>query len=485
MTTQKEDSKGEIESILFPERPVLIVDNEAVELDSFETVLKLGGITNILKCMDGRRVLPIVSEREVECILLDLILPHISGTELLPELRENFPEVPVIVVTGVDDVEIAVECIKKGTYDYMVKPVDRSHLVSSLKRLIALNEMKRKYSLLQRRFFSDELDNPETFGEIVTNDPKMKSIFQYIEVIASSPEPVLITGETGVGKELIARVLHKLSNREGTFAAVNVAGVDDTVFSDTLFGHEKGAFTDAVRPRAGMIQTASGGTLFLDEIGDLSMASQVKLLRLFQEYEYFPLGSDIPRYTDARVILSTNSDLTALMESGRFRKDLYHRFSVHRIHIPPLRERIDDILLLVDHFLEKASKALKKKKPTVPRELFPLLKAYGFPGNIRELKAMVLNAVSSGKPGMLPLKPFKEAIGEPNENGMEAPVLTPFKKDTGALVNFSGNLPTLKQAEQLLIEESLERCGGNQSIAAKILGISRQALNTKLRRRRK
>ncbi len=470
---------------LFPEHPVLIVDDEVAELESFEAVLTLGGITNILKCSDGRKVLPLVSKQEIECILLDLIMPHISGTELLPQLRENFPGVPVIVVTGVDEVEIAVECMKKGAYDYMVKPVEKSHLVTVVKRLIKSNEIKRKYSLLRRRFFSGEPDNPETFQEIVTHDPKMKSIFQYMEVIASSPEPVLITGETGVGKELIAKVIHKLSNPKGNFTAVNVAGVDDNIFSDTLFGHEKGAFTDAVRPRAGMIQTASGGTLFLDEIGDLSMASQVKLLRLLQEYEYFPLGSDIPRYTDARVILSTNGDLPALMESGHFRKDLYHRISVHRVHIPPLRERLDDIPLLVEHFLDRASEALKEMKPTVPGELFPLLRTYGFPGNIRELRAMVLNAFSSGEPGRLPLKSFIETIGEPCENGAAPPVLPPLKKETGPQVTFSGHLPTLKQAERLLVEESLERSGGNQSIAAGILGISRQGLNNKLHKKRK
>lgn len=470
---------------LFPGHPVLIVDHEAVELEKFEAVLKLGGITNILKCSDSRNVLPLVSKQEIECILLPLFMPHISGTELLPKLRENVPEVPVIVFTGLNEVEIAVKCMKKGAYDYMVKPVDGSHLVSSLKRLIALNEIKRKYSLLGYRFFSDELDNPEAFKEIITNDPKMKSIFQYIEVIASSPEPVLITGETGVGKELIANVIHKLSNRKGNFTAVNVAGVDDSIFSDTLFGHEKGAFTDAVGPRAGMIKTASGGTLFLDEIGDLSLASQVKLLRLLQEDEYFPMGSDIPMYTDARVILSTNGDLTALMESGRFRKDLYHRFSVHQVHIPPLKERLDDIPLLVDHFLDDASEIFKRKKPTVPEELIHLLKTHAFPGNIRELRAMVMNAVSSGKPGILPLKPFKEAIGKPDGNRLEPPVLKPLKNNTGLLVNFSENLPTLKQAEQLLIDESLERSGGNQSIAAQILGISRQALNNKLNRKGK
>ncbi len=469
---------------LFPEQPVLIVDDEASEVDSFETALKLGGITNIIKCLDSRQVLPILSTNEVECILLDIIMPHISGEELLPGLRENFPQATVIIITGVDEVETAVRCMKKGAWHYMVKPIEKSHLVSHVQQLIELNSMKRQYSQLRRQFFSDNPENPEAFKEIITNDVKMKSIFQYIEVIAASPEPVLITGETGVGKELIARVIHRLSQRKGNFVAVNVAGLDDNMFSDTLFGHEKGAFTDAVRSRDGMIQTAGHGTLFLDEIGDLSTASQVKLLRLLQENEYFALGSDIPRYTDARVILATNSDLNALMESGRFRKDLYHRICVHRVHVPPLRERLDDIPLLVDHFLNEASMKLKKKKPSVPAELFPFLKTYGFPGNIRELRAMVLEAVSSQKSDVLPLKPFRKVIGSQSGVSLESPGLQRFKSEPGSLVTFSPCLPTLRQVEELLIAEALERSGGNQTTAAWILGISRQALNNRLQRKK-
>lgn len=469
---------------LFPEYPVLIVDDEESEVESFETALKLGGITNIIKCLDSREVLSILLNNEIECILLDIIMPHISGEELLPELRENFPQVPVIIITGVDEVETAVGCMKKGAWHYMVKPIEKSHLVSHVQQLIQLNSMKRKYSQLRQQFFANKPENPEAFKEIITIDAKMKSIFQYIEVIASSPEPILVTGETGVGKELIARVIHRLSQRKGNFVAVNVAGLDDNMFSDTLFGHEKGAFTDAVQSRNGMIQTASGGTLFLDEIGDLSTASQVKLLRLLQENEYFPLGSDIPRYTDARVILATNRDLNALMESERFRKDLYHRIYVHRVQVPPLRERFDDIPLLVDHFLNEASETLKIKKPAVPDELFLLLKSYHFPGNIRELRAMVLDAVSTQKSKVFSLKPFREVIGNQSGVSLESQGLERFRSEPCSLVTFSHSLPTLKQVEELLIEEAMKRSGGNQTIAARVLGISRQALNNRLQRKK-
>jgi DNA-binding NtrC family response regulator len=208
----------------------------------------------------------------------------------------------------------------------------------------------------------------------------------------------------------------------------------------------------------------------------------VKLLRLLQENEYFALGSDIPRYTDARVILATNKDLNALMESERFRKDLYHRIYVHRVQVPPLRERFDDIPLLVEHFLNEASKTLKIKKPAVPEELFLLLKSYNFPGNIRELRAVVLDAVSTKKSDVLSLKPFREVIGSQSGVSLETSGLERFRSESCSLVTFSHSLPTLKQVEELLIEEAMKRSGGNQTIAARVLGISRQALNNRLHR---
>ena len=469
--------------ILYPENPVLIVDDEKSESDSNEAVLKSAGINHILTCRDSREVLPILAGREIECILLDITLPNFGCKELLPEIREQFPEVPVIIVTGVDEVGTAVVCMKNGAWHYMVKPVDKNDLESHVKQLIQMNSMKRRYTQLHRRFFSDELENPGAFKEIITADAGMKAIFQYIEVIAPSPEPVLITGETGVGKELIARAIHTLSRRKGKYVVVNAAGVDDNVFSDTLFGHERGAYTDAVRSRAGMVQTAAGGTLFLDEIGDLSPASQVKLLRLLQEGEYYPLGSDNPRYGDARLILATNSDLKAMMEANHFRKDLYHRVSVHRVQVPPLRRRLDDIPLLLDHFLDEAAEKLHKKKPTVPIELYPLLKTYRFPGNIRELRTMVMEAVSSQKSPVLALKSFRETISRKADQPSHMSAGERSKREAQDLVTFSSSLPTLAQVEHILIEEALARSGGNQTLAAHVLGISRQALNNRLHRK--
>jgi transcriptional regulator with PAS, ATPase and Fis domain len=309
----------------------------------------------------------------------------------------------------------------------------------------------------------------------------MLLIFQYIESISQTSQPVLIRGETGVGKELIARTLHSLSGLPGNFVAVNAAGLDDNVFSDTLFGHVKGAYTGANRTRSGLIEQAAGGTLFLDEIGDLNHASQVKLLRLLQEGEYFPLGRDRPRKSDARIVAATNRNLTRLLETGEFRKDLNYRLRTHRIYIPPLRERLDDIPLLVEHFLEEAARILKKNSPTPPPELFTLLKNYIFPGNIRELQSMIIDAVSRHKSGILSLQAFRSHIERSQPDQTVATNPAPDTAGQSPSIVFPGPvLPTIKQATELLVREAMQRANGNQSIAAGMLGISQQALSKRL-----
>lgn len=465
---------------LYPQLPVLMVDDEAQTLNSFEMVLRSANMNHLVRCQDSRDVMPIFSSQEIDVMLLDLSMPHVSGDELLSMVTKNFPEVPVIVITGSNDVDTAVACMKTGAFDYMVKPVEKSRLISGVKRAIELRELQRENKSLRAHVLSDRLEHPEAFSEITTNSPMMRSVFQYIEAISSSPQPVLISGETGVGKELVAKAIHQLSQRKGTFVPVNVAGVDDNVFADTLFGHRKGAFTGADQARSGLVEQASGGTLFLDEIGDLSPASQVKLLRLLQEGEYFPLGSDVGKRSDARVVVATNQDIQALQESGKFRKDLYYRLCAHPIHIAPLRERRQDLPILVDHFLKKASETLGKKKPTPPSELLTLLSTYPFPGNVRELQSIILDAVSSHKSGKLSMDVFKSYIYR------KQPLLDinskQFLQGENMPVSFSEQLPTLKRTEQLLISEAIKRASGNQAIAAQMLGISRQALNKRLKR---
>jgi DNA-binding NtrC family response regulator len=464
---------------MYPGFPVMLVDDEAQALDSFEIALRSASMNHFIRCQDSRDVMPMLSHQEIEVMLLDLRMPHVSGEALLPLIIADFPEIPVIVITGANDVDTAVTCMKHGAFDYMVKPVEKSRLIGVVRRAVELRELQRENRLLKAHVLSDKLEHPQAFSKIVTNSASMRSIFQYVEAISISPRPVLITGETGVGKELVAKAVHSLSNRTGNFVPVNVAGLDDNVFADTLFGHKKGAFTGADQARNGLIEQASGGTLFLDEIGDLSHPSQVKLLRLLQDGDFFPLGSDVAKGSNARIIVATNQDLDGLKASGKFRKDLYYRLCDHHIHIPALRERLEDVPILVEHFLEKTSETLGKKKPTPPDELSILLSTYHFPGNIRELESMVFNAVSSHKFGKLSMERFKSHIFQKHP-GFE----TPSKKllqEKKALISFSKQLPTLKQAEQRLIDEAMKRANGNQSIAALSLGITRQALNRRLK----
>jgi len=467
-----------IESI-YPHFPIMLVDDEVQALNSFEMVLRSASMNNFISCQESRDVIPLLSQQEIEVILLDLRMPHLSGEELLPIISSDFPEIPVIIITGANDVETAVKCMKLGASDYMVKPVEKNRLVTGVRRVIELRELQRENQLLRAQVLSEKLEHPEAFSEIVTNSASMRSIFQYIEAISISPQPLLITGETGVGKELVAKAVHSLSNRKGAFIPVNIAGLDDTVFADTLFGHCKGAFTGAEQTRSGLVEQASGGTLFLDEIGDLNTVSQVKLLRLLQDGEFFPLGSDVSKRSDARMVVATNQDLHALQESGTFRKDLYYRLCSHHIHIPPLRERREDLPFLMEHFLEKASKTLAKKKPTPPEELLTLLATYDFPGNIRELESMVFDAVSSHRSGKLSMEAFKSHIYQKHPTFEQDSRQLPSEKSTW--ISFSEQLPTLKQAELLLISETLRRSNNNQSIAALSLGISRQALNKRLK----
>lgn len=462
-------------SKLYPDYPVLIVDDEAHIVESQLNVLRSNGINNIISTTDSREVLGLLHSNEVEVVILDLRMPYISGEDILLQIRDDFPHVPVIIITGTNEIDIAVKCMRAGAFDYMVKAVEESRLVSGVSRAIELRALKREYWDLRKRLLSDRLSNPETFSRIITQNRKMQSIFLFVESIAKTDETVLISGETGVGKELIAGTIHDLSRPEMPFVAVNVAGLDDTMFSDSLFGHRKGAYTGAADSRKGFLQQASGGTILLDEIGDLSPSSQVKLIRLLETGEYYPLGSDLAMKTDARIVVSTNKNLNEAVGSGEFRKDLYYRLSAHEIKIPPLRERKKDLPLLVNHFMEEASKKLSKEKIAVPPELIPLLEIYDFPGNIRELRSMIFDAVSKQTEKMLSLKPFKEAMGK------DVQIFS--KKQTEELIIFKDRLPTIAQASDILVAEAMKRAKGIRSTAAILLGISPQALGKRLNRK--
>lgn len=463
---------------------ILIIDDELDVLETFELALNSGGFADVILCQDSREALSLLTEKEnIEVILLDLMMPYETGTELLKTFIENYPEIPVIVITAIDDLDTAVDCIKTGAFDYLVKPVENLRLVSSVHRAIERQKLTRENSALKKRILNDTLEFPEAFANITTRNSAMLSIFQYIEAISSSPEPVLITGETGTGKELIARAIHTLYNHKGPFVAVNVAGLDDHSFSDTLFGHRKGAFTGADSNRDGLLKKAQGGILFLDEIGDLSQTSQIKLLRLLQEREYFPLGSDLPQKSNVRILIATHHDLSRFEAHQTFRRDLYYRLQTHQVHLPPLRERREDLPLLIDMLLNRAIEKLGKGKIRYPKELLPLLNHYKFPGNVRELETMIFDAASKNKSGILSLETFKKRIFT-DVSQSDQPSLPSGKEKNENIFSHLQKLPTLSEANRQLIKEAIHRGNGNQTLAAHMLGITQPALSRRLARQR-
>lgn len=457
--------------------PVLLVDDESQILRSTALALRTAGVANVITFSDSREVLPYLAENAVAAALLDLNMPHLGGEALLEHITEHHPEIPVIVLTAANEVEIAVRCMRTGATDYLVKPVEKTRLVSAVNRAMETRSLRDEIDQLRSGLLSRRVRKPEAFHHIVSENESMRDLFCYIEAISRTSQPVLITGETGTGKELFARAVHLASGRSGEFIAVTVSGLDDTTFSDTLFGHKKGAFTGAETKREGLIASAQNGTLFLDEIGDLSIPSQVKLLRLLQEREYYPLGEDQPRISNARVVVATNVDLKRAIDRGQFRQDLYFRLKPHHVQIPPLRERMDDIPALVERFCEKAAAELNINPPTVPVALYQLLNTYHFPGNIRELEGMVFDAVARQKGATLGLQSFRSAMGV--EQLPEAPAL-----QTDLIFQSGERLPTLKEAEEALVQAALKKADGNQGVAATLLGITRQALNKRLIRGR-
>lgn len=476
---------------------ILIVDDERLHLNQLNEMLKADFAIKV--ALNGEQALERAqSEPRPDLILLDIRMPDMDGFEVLSSLKqlEATSDIPVIFLTAMDSEEDETRGLKLGAVDYISKSSSpsivktrinthlklRQSLRESIEARLQQQSLRQQVDALNRSLSSRPLQHPEAFAGIISDSPVMKALFHYMEAIANSGEWVLITGETGVGKELIAHALHQLANRNGEMVAINLAGLDDNAFSDTLFGHKKGAYTGANQDRKGLIAKAKGGSLFLDEVGDLEPASQIKLLRLLQERVYYPLGSDSPVEMTANVIAATNRDLNELMRLGEFRQDLYYRLSAHQVKIPPLRQRREDIPLLTRLFLQQAAKTMDQRELKAPAELFKLLEVYDFPGNIRELRAMILDAVAQHQSGpVLSMKAIQRAIEERRE-AVQSNQL-PIREDQSAFPLMNGQLPTLEQAETALIAEAMQRADNNQGIAASLLGISRSALNRRLNRK--
>jgi DNA-binding NtrC family response regulator len=478
---------------------ILVVDDTVQNLDLLSEILAGDGY-QVRPVKSGGLALVSAQTVTPDLILLDIMMPGMDGYEVCRRLKEDerTREVPVIFISALEESVDRVKAFEVGGVDFISKPFQaeealarvRTHL--ALRRVQTTLEMQKaqlELEIAERKKTEEELSrvqdslavildkrlrHPEVFKGIVSQSERMHSMFQYIEALACSSEPVLVTGESGAGKELVAKAIHDVSRPQGPWVPVNIAGLDDNVFSDTLFGHVKGAYTGADRPRAGMIEKAAGGTLFLDEIGDLRPVSQIKLLRLLQEKEYMPLGSDRVMPVTARIVVATNVNLEQKQQTGEFRKDLFFRLCTHHIEVPALKERIEDIPVLLDHFLEEAAREMKKNKPTPPAELALLLANHPFPGNIRELRAMVFNAVSVHNGRKLSLDVFKKAMGI---SGKEQEAGVPG----ASLLTFHDRLPTLKEAAELLVREAILRTKGNQSMAGRLLGITQPALSSRLK----
>jgi DNA-binding NtrC family response regulator len=457
--------------------PILVVDDDPDVLKRMERNLRFEGFPDVLTCADPHLIEGILENSEISVMVLDLLMPGIPGRRVLQEARERHPEIPIIVATAVNDLESAIDCMRLGAFDYVPKTAESGRLSASIRHAFSIRELQKDYTALKDTLLSAKRPESPAFVKIITRNERMLSVLRYVETVAGSPKPILIMGESGTGKELVAEAVHLLSGRKGPHISFNIAGLDDAMFSDSLFGHRKGAFTGADGDRGGLIERAEDGTLFLDEIGDLSPVSQVKLLRLIEEKRYYPLGADLPRASNAAVVTATNRDLRAASATGSFRLDLFYRLQTHLVELPPLRERLDDLPLLLEYFSKQAAERLGRKPPAVPDELVILLESYMFPGNIRELESMVYDAVSRCKGSTLSLECFREKI----RGATHSPHLRASTGDGRTRFSSWERLPTLREVSDELIGESLRRAKGNQGIAADMLGLSRTALNKRLR----
>lgn len=454
-------------------KKILVIDDEIAILRTVKLCLGSEGFKNVSTLSNSGELIDILKKDSPDLIILDLTMPSLAGEDCLQIIQDEYPEILVIVLTGVIEINKAIECMKLGARDYLMKPVSDDSLCMTVTKVLKDDELETEAQNLKRFILTNELRFPEVFSHIITVSPIMKSIFAYCEAVSHTTMPILLSGETGTGKELMVEALHKLRSPECPLVSLNVAGLDDQMFSDTLFGHVKGAYTGAQKSRSGLIENASGGILFLDEIGDLKMESQIKLLRLIQEGEYYPVGADRPKKSNVWIIAATHVDLE---NNSNFRKDLYFRLKFHKIDLPPLRKRVEDIVPLIKHFFNKAVQTVGlKKSPKIPTELFKLSKMYDYPGNVRELKGIIFDLVGcSFHSKRIPIDRICYHFK------IEPPTIDAKQKPSNSIEFNNENLPTIKEVERELVNSAMERSANNKSLAAKMLGITRQTLAKKL-----
>ena len=436
-------------------RPILVVDDDPSIRETFEHHLTRSG-HQVETAGSAEQALHRLAELEPALVITDLRMPGMDGLELLRRARKAIPDLDVLVITAHEDMRSAMEAMKAGAYDYLVKPLDLDQVDLLIERCLQDQRLKRRVEQL-----SAAAAEPYTLDQMIGRNPRMIEIYKLIGTLTRHRAPVLIRGETGTGKEVIARAIHfNSADAQEPFIAVNCTALPETLLESELFGHVRGAFTGAVTGRKGRFELAGAGTIFLDEIGDVSPAFQAELLRVVEDHEFYPVGSERPRRSEARVMAATNRSIEDRIASGHFREDLYFRLKVVEIWVPPLRERSEDIPLLAAHLLARIAREMHKDVRLIDDAAMRVLTAYDWPGNVRELENTLTRAVVTARGPALTKADLAPGPAAARQN-------TPV----------AGDDDTLATAERLHVEGVLERTGGNKRKAARILGISRGRLD--------
>ena len=441
---------------------ILIIDDEPLMRISISDALKSEGY-NTLSAASGSEGLKAVKDNSYDVVITDLKLPEVDGLQILKACRQFSPGTKVLMITAYASVETAVEAMKQGAYDYITKPFSMDELILTVRRLIEIKDIED-----ENVYLKEKIEEKYDFSGIIGRSEKMQDVFEKIKIIAPTDTTVLINGESGTGKELVANAIHYNSPRKNeAFIKVSCAALPETLLEAELFGHEKGAFTGALKQKKGRFELAHKGTLFLDEIGEITQAVQVKLLRVLQEQEFERLGGTSTISIDVRIICATQRDLKKEVQKGTFREDLYYRLNVVPVYLPPLRDRKEDILLLVDHFISLCSKQMNKPVRGFSLEAKELLLKYNFPGNVRELENAVKRSATLSRNKEIQPWDLPEDICSRCMEGLKV----------GEGLGYSETLPAaLSVFEKQYIMRVLEETKGNKTLASKMLGISRKTL---------
>jgi DNA-binding NtrC family response regulator len=448
------------------ERVLIVEDEDATRAGLAELVRTWGFVTEA--AANGEDALRLVTTFRPSIIVTDMVMPKMDGMSLLKALKDEVDQLKVILLTAQGSVETAVEALKLGAADYLTKPVDTQKLKLLLSSIAELNAQKRENEALRR-----QLREKGSFGRIVGNSPKMRKIYQVIEQAAPTPASVLIIGESGTGKELVAQTIHQVSPRaESPFVAINCAAIPETLLESEIFGHERGAFTGAVDRRAGCFELADRGTLFLDEIAEMVPVTQVKLLRVLQERRFRRLGGRVEQDVDVRVIAATNQNPVEAIRDGKLRDDLYYRLNVFTIELPPLRDRKEDLPLIIQALLDEFNQRDRRHVQAVTPEAMRMLELYDWPGNVRELRNVIERATILAKGDFIEPQHLPRFGASPR-------AVEPPPSPSG--VTIAPGM-TVDEAERKLIIATLEAAGNNKTRAAEMLGISLKTLHNKLNR---